>query len=91
MGAEPVGGRTERRISSVICPLCSGTGYLADAHPPRPCPGCQGCGWDYCCSGAPPRMAEFCDGHIDSPDCWCGPVQDQDEPLVWLHRDVPQH
>ena len=25
--------------------------------------------------------------HIASPDCWCHPVRDSEEPAVWVHND----
>jgi hypothetical protein len=67
----------------MICTLCAGTGYLHDARPSRPCPSCAGV-------GTHARIVEDYGGHIDSPSCWCGPVQDKDEPAVWVHRDVPR-
>lgn len=24
--------------------------------------------------------------HESSPDCWCEPEQDEEEPLVWIHH-----
>ena len=73
----------------MICSQCNGTGYLPDANPSQPCPGCCGVGVSYCCEGAPPRMPEFLDDHIAAPDCWCGPYEDEDG--VWIHRAAPRH
>jgi len=73
----------------VVCTCCAGTGYLPDAHPPQPCHACCGVGFAYCCEGAPARMAEFCDDHTASTDCWCGPYEDEDG--VWIHREVQRH
>lgn len=28
--------------------------------------------------------------HLSSPDCWCGPYQDADEPALWVHREKPR-
>ena len=29
--------------------------------------------------------------HIASVNCWCRPVQDDDEPGVWIHSDSVRH
>jgi hypothetical protein len=26
--------------------------------------------------------------HAAASDCWCSPVQDVDEPLVWVHQSM---
>lgn len=26
--------------------------------------------------------------HVSSPDCWCAPVQDEEEPSVWVHNSM---
>jgi hypothetical protein len=68
------------------CEHCHGRGY---SYPPRPgkpddvrfpCPDCGGSGWAHCCEGERPME------HIASPECWCGPVQDTEEPNVWVHK-----
>ena len=36
----------------MICEVCHGTGFLADANPSQPCPSCGGVGFGYCCEGS---------------------------------------
>ena len=26
--------------------------------------------------------------HDNSPDCWCKPAQDDEEPLLWVHNSM---
>jgi hypothetical protein len=28
--------------------------------------------------------------HMDSPDCWCKPTQDEDDPQVYIHHALDQ-
>jgi hypothetical protein len=34
-----------------------------------------------------PTAAEARGTHSATPDCWCQPVQDADEPTVWIHNE----
>jgi|KBSMisStandDraft_5_1062788.scaffolds.fasta_scaffold02298_12 hypothetical protein len=108
-GLRPLSGLPSRFMShmgksgNTICEACHGTGYLADAKPPQPCPACGGVGFGYCSPGR--TRAARCEGyvadtnaavqgddlhgreHIASPDCWCGPTPDPVVPDVFIHRD----
>jgi hypothetical protein len=58
----------------MICETCHGLPGFP------PCPECDGSGRTHCCEGERPMP------HIASPECWCGPVQDTEEPNVWVHK-----
>jgi len=77
------------------CETCLGSGrVLRRSYPsnelfPCPCEVCGGTGFDHCCSGDcavndPALRVER--EHVSSADCWCKP--EEDEPGVWIHREV---
>lgn len=61
----------------MICEDCRGEGMILAAGMVVPCGTCHGSGLDYCCGGVP---------HIPYTDCWCKPVEDPDEPGVFIHQ-----
>lgn len=32
-------------------------------------------------------IGDFCEHEI-SPDCWCGPSEDADDPGIWVHHSL---
>ena len=37
-------------------------------------------------------MSDYSDlrEHEDSPDYWCNPTQDEEEPTVWIHHSLDE-
>ena len=78
-----------KHLISIDCPVsdvdvpaeCEHCGYPNDTHPRTKC-------W-----GEPdaPEPAEELSQHVDSPDCWCEPELNYEDPdsgnRLWVHRE----
>lgn len=71
----------------MICPTCSGDGFVKY---PYPCNECGGSGRAPCCDGAsndaPSQVHPALRDHVASPECWCRPTRDTVEPTLYIHN-----
>jgi hypothetical protein len=83
------------------CSDCDGEGMSLSAGMVIPCRECQGSGIASCCDAAGSACNNVPDAihpafrafrqvpHIPYTDCWCKPVEDPEEPGVFIHRETP--